>query len=120
MIIRPFLAAGAAVLSSAALMLAAGAASAQATTPPAADAPAKTLRPEVANPVSAAQEAGRAGQKEQAEAKLREAAAVPNLSMFEQAVIERGRASVSMSTRDWGQAIRSLEVVVNSNQFSGA
>ena len=90
------------------------------TPPPAADPAAKTLRPEVANAVNAAQEAARAGQKEQAEAKLREAAAVPNLSMFEQAVIERGRGSVSLSGRDWTQAIRSLEVVVASNQFSGA
>ena len=90
------------------------------TSPAAGDAAAKSLRAEVANPVNAAQEAARAGQKEQAEAKLREAAAVPNLSMFEQAVIERGRASVSLSGRDWTQAIRSLEVVVASNQFGGA
>jgi hypothetical protein len=98
---------------------AAQAASAPAPAPAASEA-AKTLRVEVANAVNAAQDAARAGQKEQAEAKLREAAAVPNLSMFEQAVIERGRGSVSLSTRDWTQAIRSLEVVVGSNQFSGA
>ncbi|MCW5661033.1 MAG: hypothetical protein KIT60_25305 [Burkholderiaceae bacterium] len=105
----------------AALALSAGAASAQATAaPPPGDSPAKTLRAEVATPVNAAQEAARAGQKEQAETKLREAAAVPDLSMFEQAVIERGRASVSLSGRDWAQAIRSLEVVVQSNQFGGA
>src|SRR4029077_10703054 len=93
---------------------------AQTQAPAAADAAAKTLRPDVPNPVNAAQEAGRAGQKELAETKLREAAAVPNLSMFEQAVIERGRAGVSLSARDWAQAMRSLEVVVNSNQFRGA
>jgi tetratricopeptide (TPR) repeat protein len=103
-----------------ALACGAGGAAAQAPTAPAADAAAKALRAEVTSPVNAAQEAARAGQKEQAEAKLREAAAVPNLSMFEQAVIERGRASVSLSGRDWTQAIRSLEVVVASNQFSGA
>ena len=106
-----------------AIALACGVGSAAAQTPaaPAAgDVAAKTLRPEVATPVNAAQEAARAGQKEQAEAKLREAAAVANLSMFEQAVIERGRASVSLSSRDWAQAIRSLEVVVASNQFGGA
>ena len=97
-----------------------GLAGAQTPAPPAPDAAAKMLRAEVANPVNAAQEAARGGQKEQAETKLREAAAVPNLSMFEQAVIERGRAGVSLSARDWPQAIRSLEVVVNSNQFSGA
>ncbi|HET7527545.1 MAG TPA: hypothetical protein VFK10_16500 [Burkholderiaceae bacterium] len=101
-----------------ALLVVGGVAVAQQT--PAPDAAAKVLRPEVANPVNAAQEAGRSGQKEVAESKLREAAAVPNLSMFEQAVIERGRAGVSLSARDWTQAIRSLEVVVNSNQFSGA
>ena len=117
---RSLLAVVGAALTGAALTLATGPAAAQASAPQGAEVPAKPLRPEVANPVSAAQEAGRAGQKEQADAKLREAAAVPNLSMFEQAVIERGRASVSMSTRDWAQAIRSLEVVVNSNQFSGA
>ena len=107
-----------------AVMLACGAVGAAAQTPatPAAGeaAPKATLRSEVANAVNAAQEAARAGQKEQAEAKLREAAAVSNLSMFEQAVIERGRASVSLSNRDWAQAIRSLEVVVSSNQFGGA
>lgn len=102
------------------IVLASGNVGAQTPAPPAADAAAKTLRPEVANAVNAAQEAARGGQKELAETKLREAAAVPSLSMFEQAVIERGRAGVSLSARDWAQAIRSLEVVVNSNQFSGA
>ena len=104
----------------ASLALCGGFTGAQTPAPPAADVAAKTLRPEVANPVNAAQEAARAGQKDLAETKLREAAAVPSLSMFEQAVIERGRAGVSLSARDWSQAIRSLEVVVNSNQFSGA
>ena len=106
-------------LAALALTFGSGLVAAQPTAAPASDAAAKTLRPEVANPVNAAQEAARAGQKEQAEAKLREAAGVPNLSMFEQAVIERGRGSVSLSTRDWTQAIRSLEVVVASNQFGG-
>ena len=108
------------VLAAAGLVLGSAIAGAQTPAPPAADAAAKTLRPEVANAVNAAQDAGRAGQKDAAESKLREAAAVPNLSMFEQAVIERGRAGVSLSARDWPQAIRSLEVVANSNQFSGA
>ena len=102
------------------IVVAAGGARAQTAAPPAADVQAKVLRPEVAGPVNAAQDAARAGQKDVAESKLREAAAVPNLSMFEQAVIERGRAGVSLGLRDWPQAIRSLEVVVNSNQFSGA
>lgn len=95
-------------------------AASHAQTTPAPSAPTKPLRAEVAGAVNAAQEAARAGQKEAAEAKLREAAAVPELSMFEQAVIERGRASVSLSARDWTQAARSLEAVVGSNQFSGA
>jgi hypothetical protein len=107
-------------LAVASLVLGTAIAGAQTPAPPAAGAGAKVLRPEVADPVNAAQEAGRAGQKELAETKLREAAAVPNLSMFEQAVIERGRAGVSLSARDWTQTMRSLEVVVNSNQFSGA
>ena len=100
--------------------VAVGAAAQTPATPAAGEAAPKALRSEVANAVNAAQEAARAGQKEQAESKLREAAAVSNLSMFEQAVIERGRASVSLSNRDWAQAIRSLEVVVSSNQFGGA
>lgn len=107
-------------LAAALFVVGSGIAGAQTPAAPAAEAAAKTLRPEVANPVNAAQEAARAGQKELAETKLREAAAVPNLSMFEQAVIERGHAGVSLTTRDWSQAIRSLEVVVNSKQFSGA
>jgi hypothetical protein len=107
------------VLIAIGLALSAGVASAQTTAPAASDA-GKTLRPEVANAVNAAQEAGRAGQKDVAETKLREASAVPNLSMYEQAVIERGRAGVSLSARDWGQTLRSLEVVVGSSQFSGA
>src|SRR5512134_2173305 len=108
-------------LATIALAFGGGFVAAQTPAAPAASEPAaKTLRPDVANPVNAAQDAARAGQKEQAEAKLREAAAVPDLSMFEQAVIERGRASVSLSSRDWAQSIRSLEVVVASNQFSGA
>lgn len=99
-------------------LVATGIAAAQPASAP--EAAARTLRPEVANPVNAAQDAARAGQKDVAEAKLREAAAVPALSMFEQAVIERGRAGVSLALGDWPQAMRSLEVVVNSQQFSGA
>ena len=56
---------------------------AQTPAPPAPDAAAKVLRAEVANPVNAAQDAARAGQKEQAETKLREAAMrgeIPGLS----------------------------------------
>ncbi|MBE7419758.1 MAG: hypothetical protein HS128_18795 [Ideonella sp.] len=109
----------AAVVSAAAQTPAAPAAS-QPAASQGAVAPAKLLRPEVANAVNAAQDAARAGQKDAAEAKLREAATVPNLSMYEQAVIERGRAGVSLSTQDWPQAMRSLEVVVGSRQFDGA
>jgi len=108
------------VLCAVAWLAGSGAAPAQTAAASAPDAAAKTLRAEVASPVNAAQDAARAGQKDVAEGKLREAAAVPNLSMFEQAVIERGRAGVSLALGDWSQAMRSLEVVVNSNQFSGA
>jgi hypothetical protein len=90
------------------------------TPEPAASAPANPLRPEVATAVHAAQEAGRAGQKDAAEAKLREAAAMPALTLFEQMVIERGRASVALSARDYAQAIKSLDTVVASNQLTGA
>jgi hypothetical protein len=101
-------------------LLVPGIAAAQTPAPAASQAAAQPLRPQVADAVNAAQDAARAGQKELAETKLIEAAAVPNLSMFEQAVIERGRAGVLLSLHDWTQAIRSLEVVVNSKQFSGA
>jgi hypothetical protein len=108
-----------------AALLVAGAGIARAQTPtpppePAASAPANALRPEVAAAVNAAQEAGRKGQKDVAEAKLREAAAMPALTAFEQMVIERGRASVALDARDYAQAIKSLDVVVASSQFSGA
>ncbi len=88
---------------------------------PAASAPqAPRLRPEVANAVNAAQEAGRTGQKDAAQAKLAEAAAVPSLTAFEQAVIERGRGAVALSLGDYGQAIKSLDAVVATNQLTGA
>jgi hypothetical protein len=98
---------------------------ATAQTPPAppagaASAPAPNLRPEVAAAANAAQDAGRAGQKEVAEAKLREAAALPSLSAFEQAVIERARGAVALSLSDYDQAIKSLGAVVASRQLSGA
>ncbi len=95
---------------------------AQTAAPPAgaASAPAYSIRPEVANAVNAAQDAGRAGQKEAAEAKLREAGAVPALSPFEQAVIERARGAVALSLRDYDQAIKSLAAVVATNQLTGA
>jgi hypothetical protein len=113
--------------AAAAALLAASAGAAVAQSPaqapasgPAASAPANPLRPEVAAAVYAAQEAGRAGQKDAAEAKLREAAAVPALTPFEQMVIERGRASVALSVRDHAQAIKSLDAVAASNQLTGA
>ena len=83
---------------------------------PAASAPtAPALRPEVANAINAAQEAGRAGQKEAAEAKLREAAAVPALTPYEQAVIDRGRGAVALSLKDWDGAIKALDAAVAPN-----
>ena len=97
-----------------------GLAGAQAPAPPARGCRRQDVARRGGQPRQRRPGGGACGQKEQAESKLREAAAVPNLSMFEQAVIERGRAGVSLSARDWPQAIRSLEVVVTSNQFSGA
>lgn len=83
---------------------------------PAASAPAApALRPEVASAVNAAQEAGRAGQKDAADAKLREAAAVPSLTPYEQAVIDRGRGAVALSLKDWDGAIKALDAAVASN-----
>lgn len=93
---------------------------APAAAPAAASAPQPALRPEVAAAANAAQEAGRAGQKDVAEAKLREAAALPSLTGFEQAVIERARGAVALSLRDYDQAIKSLGTVVASNQLTGA
>jgi hypothetical protein len=108
----------------AAALLASTAATAQAIAPsPAqtpASAPAPALRPEVATAVNAAQEAGRAGQKDAAEAKLREAAAVPSLSAYEQTVIERGRGAVALSLKDWDGAIRALDAAVAANQLAPA
>ncbi|MFO1218567.1 MAG: hypothetical protein U1E89_09370 [Burkholderiaceae bacterium] len=92
-----------------------------ATPPAAASAPSgPVLRPEVANAVNAAQEAGRAGQKDAAEAKLSEAAAVPSLNPYEQAVIERGRGAVALSLKDWDGAIRALDAAVAANQLAPA
>jgi hypothetical protein len=81
---------------------------------------APALRPDVVNAVNAAQEAGRAGQKEAAEAKLREAAALPALNPYEQAVIERGRGAVALSLKDWDGAIKALDAAVATNQLAPA
>jgi hypothetical protein len=86
---------------------------------PAASAPAPpALRPEVANAVNAAQEAGRAGQKDAADAKLREAAAAPALTPYELAVIDRGRGAVALSLKDWDGAIKALDAAVAVNQLA--
>lgn len=95
-------------------------AQAPAGTANAASAPVNALRAAVADAVGAAQEAARTGQKALAEAKLSEAAALPALTPYEQAVIERGRASVALNTREHALAIKSLELAVASNQFTGA
>lgn len=113
------------LIAVAALLTATAPAAAQPAAQPAAagdaaSAPANSLRPEVANAVNAAQEAGRAGQKDVAQAKLAEAAAVPGLSPFEQVVIERGRGAVALSLGDYPQAIKSLDAVVATNLITGA
>ncbi len=95
-------------------------AQAPASPAPASSAPTPALRPEVAQAVNAAQEAGRGGQKDVAEARLREAAALPSLSAYEQAVIDRGRGAVALSLKDWDGAIRALDAAVAANQLASA
>lgn len=82
--------------------------------------PAETLRPEVAKPMQAAQEAINAKNFTEALAKLREASAIPELTPYETYFIERLRAAAAAGAGDNATAAKSLEAIVATGRMPAA
>ncbi|MBQ0960926.1 hypothetical protein KAK06_18365 [Ideonella sp. 4Y11] len=78
------------------------------------------LRPEVAKPLQAAQEAIRAGQGAQALARVREAEAVPQPNAQERYLILRLRAPAAALAGEHGQAVADFEAVLASDRLPAA
>lgn len=103
----------------AALGLTAGAAMIGMT--PAAYAQAKdTVRPEIAKPLQAAQDALRAQKYKDALSRLHDADAVPNKTAFEVYMLDRTRASAAAGAGDNETAARSFESALNSGRMTAA
>jgi len=80
---------------------------------PAAAASAPTLRPEAAKPLTAAQEALRAGNAKDALARLAEAEALPGLTPYENHVIRRMKAVGLQLNKDLAQALGLFDSLVD-------
>ncbi|MBQ0929385.1 hypothetical protein [Ideonella alba] len=78
------------------------------------------LRPEVAKPLQAAQEAIRAGQGAQALARVREAEAVPQPNAQERYLILRLRAPAAALAGEHSQAVADFEAVLASDRLPAA
>ncbi len=75
-----------------------------------------TARPEVARPLQAAQEALKAGKTAEAQARVREAEALPGSSPYEAYLIQRSKGAVAMAAKDYGSALAAFEAVMASTQ----
>lgn len=80
---------------------------------------ADTVRPEVGNPLKAAQAAIKAGRAREALAKVSEADAVANKSAYESFLIQQMRGSAALAAGDSQTAIHSFEAVLGSGRLSG-
>lgn len=81
---------------------------------------AETLRPEIGNPLKAAQDLMKQGKNKEALAKLREADGVSGKSANESYLIERVRAAASSSAGDYDTAAKSFETLIASGKLSAA
>jgi hypothetical protein len=79
---------------------------------------AETLRPEIGNPLQAAQALMKQGKHKEALAKLREADNVSGKSANESYLIERVRAAASSSAGDYDTAAKSFETLIASGRLS--
>jgi tetratricopeptide (TPR) repeat protein len=86
-----------------------------ATAAPAAD----TVRPEVGNPLKAAQALNKSGQHKEALAKINEADAVAGKTAYESFLVQEMRGSVANAAGDLDTAVRSFEAVIASGRVSG-
>lgn len=80
----------------------------------------EAVRPEVGNPLQAAQKLTQSGRHREALAKISEAEAVGNKTAYETYLIQRMRGSVAAAAGDNDTAIRSFEAVIASGRVSGA
>ena len=96
----------------AAVLLAAGAALAQ--SPPASAPAADTVRPEVAKPLIAAQDAIKAKNFSEALARIKEAETVPGRTPYETFVTDRTRGAAAVGAGDVPLALKSFDAVLAS------
>ena len=80
---------------------------------------ADSVRPEVGNPLKAAQAAMKAGKHRDAMARVAEADAVGGKTAYESFLIQQMRGAIASAMGDNDTAIRSFEVVLNSGRVSG-
>ena len=80
---------------------------------------ADTVRPEVGNPLKAAQALVKSGKGREALAKVSEADAVPNKTPYESFLIQQMRGSAALAAGDNEAAIKSFEGVLASGRVSG-
>jgi Tfp pilus assembly protein PilF len=81
---------------------------------------AETVRPEIGNPLQAAQTLMKQGKNKEALAKLREADNVGNKSANESYLIERVRAAASSAAGDYDVAAKSFETLIASGRLGAA
>jgi hypothetical protein len=101
-------------------LLAAPSAMAQAAAPAAAAASAPTLRPEVAKPLAAAQEAVKAGDNKAALARIAEAEAMPGLTPYETYILRRIKAIALYGVGDIANSLAVLESVLPLSELPAA
>ncbi|HXN15577.1 MAG TPA: hypothetical protein VN878_04315 [Usitatibacter sp.] len=80
---------------------------------------ADSVRPEVGNPLKAAQALTKSGRHREALSKINEADAVSGKSAYESFLIQQMRGSVAAAAGDNDTAIRSFEAVMSSGRLSG-
>lgn len=80
---------------------------------------ADTVRPEVGNPLKAAQALNKSGRHREALAKINEADAVAGKTAYESFLIQEMRGSVANAAGDLDTAVHAFEAVVASGRVSG-
>ncbi len=119
--IRPHFAVAAIVFFAATVaLLSPATASAQAAAAAAAKAPVETLRANVAKPLKAAQELINAKQFKEAMAKLAEADAIADKTVYEGYILERLRGSAAAALGEHAVASRSFQVCYDSGRLTAA
>jgi hypothetical protein len=81
---------------------------------------AETLRPEIGNPLQAAQQLMKQGKNREALAKVNEADRASNKTANESYLIERVRAAAASAAGDNDAAAKSFEALINSGKLSAA